>query len=81
MKKTRSRASVKERNCKKETMARRYYIHEGSPELEAVERWENEGGRLFQNQHKDHVRPGKGDDNPKSLTGQTVRVDEIRFEI
>ena len=23
-----------------------YYIHERRPELEAVERWENEGGRL-----------------------------------
>jgi hypothetical protein len=67
-------------------MARRYYINEQGPEFEAVERWENEGGRLFQNQHRDQVvmpivRPVQGEDNAKSVTGQTVRVDGIRFEI
>lgn len=68
-------------------MASRYYINEKGPEFEAVERWENEGGRLFRSQHKDHqvvmpmVRTGKGEDNAKSVTGQTVRVDGIRFEI
>jgi len=30
-------------------MATRYYIHKPSAEKEAVERWENEGGRLGRN--------------------------------
>src|SRR5688500_15938450 len=37
---------IKERKRKKETMTSGYYIHERSPELVAVERWENEGGGL-----------------------------------
>ena len=36
----------KERKCKKETMARGYYMHDPIAEKEPLERWENEGGRL-----------------------------------
>ena len=39
---------IKERKRKKETMATGYYIHGRSAGLEAVERWENEGGGLSQ---------------------------------
>ena len=39
---------IKESKRKKETMATGYYIHGRSAELEAVERWENEGGGLSQ---------------------------------
>jgi NAD(P)-dependent dehydrogenase (short-subunit alcohol dehydrogenase family) len=40
----------KERRCqRKEMTAADYYIPESSAESEAFERWENEGGRLWQN--------------------------------
>lgn len=40
---------IKERKSKKETMATGYYIQKRGAEKEALERWENEGGRLVQN--------------------------------
>lgn len=40
---------LKERKCKKEAMAPGYSIHKRSVEKEALERWENEGGRFVQN--------------------------------
>jgi len=51
---------IEERKCKKETMITGYYIHERIGELEAVERWENEGGRLSQNH--DYVLDATGED-------------------
>lgn len=36
-----------------------YYIQEPSAEWEAVERWENEGGRLGQRHHRSHDSIGE----------------------
>ena len=52
---------IKERKCEKETMATGYFIQGPSGELEAVQRWENEGGRLSQNHG--HVLDSVRDDH------------------
>lgn len=54
-------------------MAADYYISERSEELEFVERWENEGGRLRQNEEANHVAgrtlvAGGGQALPESIS-------------
>lgn len=38
-----------------EMMAADYYVREASDEWDACERWENEGGRLRQNDEANHI--------------------------
>ena len=52
---------IKERKCEKETMATGHYIQGRSAELEAMQRWENEGGRLSENHG--HVLDSVRDDH------------------
>ena len=60
----------KERKCKKETMARGYYIHNAITEKEPLERWENEGGRIGQSL------------SPSDLLCQLeMRAGRMRFEL
>ena len=47
-------------------MATDYYVHEPSAHQEAIERWENEGGRL-QQQHR-HSYDSIGKDYQRQLT-------------
>lgn len=54
-------------------MAADYYISERSEEFEFVERWENEGGRLRQNDEANHVAEralgaGGGQTLPESIS-------------
>lgn len=50
-------------------MAADYYIREPSDEWEVVERWENEGGRLRQNDEANYVTG----QTPVAGGGQTLR--------
>ena len=54
-------------------MAADYYIREPSDEREVVERWENEGGRLRQNDEANYVAgqtlvAGGGQTLPESIS-------------
>ena len=61
----------KERKCKKEAMATGYSIHKRSAEKEALERWENEGGRLVQNH--DFILDSIGDEYRRHK-GQVMQI-------
>lgn len=65
----------KERNCEKETMAAGYYIDKRIAEKKAVERWENEGGRLSQNH--DQILDSVGEDYPQLIIyANSIRAGE-----
>ena len=61
-------------------MATGYYIHKPSADWEAVERWENEGGRLNHGGKRDQISRAMflASDKAKFITGQTAGVNGER---